>query len=181
MESLYLCVLTYKIYSVGFNVTISPRTHLVIVEAKHNVTRQRINAKYNSNDPELKNITRNFKLDEISDVFLYIGGPTWEADAIKYLQDLATGKLKTLDIRSTDKDIDMSPEEIEEIVAYMVNKVGYVAPHGTRYFISDAHNQYSADSAPVVAFAGGGRGRRRQTRSFPMSIMKQYIETYQWT
>ena len=138
---------------------LAPRTHLIIVEAKHHVTRQRINNKYKSlwkirilldkakyngdNDPELKNLTRNFKLNVINDVFMYIGGPSWEADAITYIHDLATGKLSSLDIRSTDDDIEMSPEEIKEIVAYMVNKVGYVAPNGTRYFISDAHNQYS--------------------------------------
>lgn len=174
---------------------LAPQTHLVIVEAKHTVTRQRINnkyktlwkirilldkAKYNGdNDPELTNITQNFKLGDINDVILYIGGPNWEADAITYLQDLATGKRTTLDVRPDDEDLDMSPEEIEKIVTYMVNKVGYIAPNGTRYYISDAHNKYSAEAAPIVAFEGGGR--RRQTRSIPMFIMKQHVTAYRWT
>ena len=163
----------------------APHTHLVIVEAKHNVTRQRINnkyktmwqirllldkAKYNGDsDPEIKTITRNFKLDTIEDVKLFMGGPVWEEGAITYLKALASGKRQTLDVRDDDAPLDMSPEEMVEIVAYMAHKVGYASPNGSRYSVSDENNSYNDDIPLVVPISGGGRRQRG------MTILKQYV------
>ena len=97
---------------------------LVIIEAKHYITKEKVQKKLEqkkqlthfvniaNNPSELLKTTKKFqqtvqahKLDKVSDIYLYLGGPFWEPQSKEivekeYQQEIKTGHQSTLGIVS---------------------------------------------------------------------------------
>ena len=136
--------------------TIPEIRYLVIIEAKHNVTFTRINAKLeqiailkkflaeakkygtDSSNPswtqQFKSHVKTYGLNEIDHIFLYVGGPTWEANMVKYVQKINTGVVQR------DKRLQLSqitPDEFADVLLYMKDHMGAIYPKGNRYYVYD--------------------------------------------
>ena len=124
------------------------KTILVIVEAKHLMTEEKIKKKleqvrlieqyieWSKNPPPgvlqkfLKTVDLyNFKEYE-SKVKLYLGGVCWEDDAFKYIQEI----LKDDDIRKN---------------------IGVLQPNGTRFGVYDVSNAFRKTEVPITSTQGG--------------------------
>lgn len=129
---------------------------LVIIEAKHRVTKDKIDLKLNQmkaikqyldwakNPPQgtLPKFNKNveqFKFDKYdSDVLLFIGGVLWDDDAIAHINALFVGEPS------------------------LVNSLGIIQSNGSRFGIYDVFNNFSAESSSQ---AGGKKTTTRRKSS----------------
>ena len=169
----------------------SKTKYLVIVEAKHSVTFDNVNykleqmyklMKYTASaknfmqgvegvySRKFQRHVRDFKLHEIDSVHLYIGGPVWEKGTVTYMQRLIGTPIKDgkgnqvppLDALLQYSRPSMSPQEQNDVIQYMKNKIGMIVPKGMRYNIVD-----------VDSFSGGGK-RKRVSKGPIMQILANY-------
>lgn len=176
-------LLTYKLP----NSKIPTINYLVIVEAKHHVDYTRINSKLeqiyilkeylqaakdvtNTNShaqytKKFKNIVKNYNLDTINEIYLYIGGPTWENNMIKYIKSLNNTNDNNINsiVDSERLQLDkITKEQFKDVLIYMKDHIGTIVPKGTRYIIND-----------ISEMTGGSN---KQT-SVPMIILPNYMNT----
>lgn len=139
-------------------VTIQPNTqpnHLVIVEAKHHVTRDKIMQKLeqmkqieeylksarNLNDTTLldkfKKSVALYGFDKYAPrVRLYIGGVLWDDDAVRYVQELLDTEIK--------------------------DYIGVVQPTGSRYGVYDVSNTFGASQSDVLLLGGKATKKKKK-------------------
>ena len=168
-----------------------PVHFMVIVEAKHNMTRQRINNKLETlskiqtiianakvffeqkgdmdRNPHLYGLTSNvqYQLHKIDNVLLYFGAPVWEDKAVSYIRKITTDQMQRLDRRIDDDPPRINEEEERAVIRSVQNKLGIIVPSGNRYYISDVKNKFEAGT-DVEPLEGGGRKMKklREVRSF---------------
>jgi hypothetical protein len=150
------------------------RRYLIIVEAKHHVDYTRINRKLEqmyilkeflkaAKDVSLnskrytnkfKNSVKNYKLDTIDEIYLYIGGPTWENEMVKYVKSLNKVESISRVINSPRLQLhDINVEQFADVLEYMQDHIGTIVPKGTRYIINDLSvvtGGYKTTSVPMV-------------------------------
>jgi len=166
------------------------RKYLVIVEAKHHVDYKRINYKLQqvyllkkyidsakditkgNNEVQytkkFKDIVNAYQLDTIDEIYLYIGGPTWEPDMVKYVNMLNDANMKVLNNPRLQLD-KITQDQFLEVIQYMKGRIGSIVPKGTRYMIHDV-------SATSI-MAGGSVAKLKTYKSAKMVIMPNYINT----
>lgn len=134
------------------------KNELIIVEAKHNVSIDQINEKIYQlfffkkileisksdidivSDKKFNNFVKSFKLKNTSNNFyFFIGGPTWDDNAIEYLQKINTGKLEKINWKNKS-GIFLNIVDEKDILNHIKGHIGIIAPNGTRYNLYDNIN-----------------------------------------
>ncbi len=148
---------------------------LIIIEAKHYVKFEKINRKleqlyklkhlfelvtttnitnyhklFLKDIESLKNVIDFNKLD--SKILFYIGGPTWEQNADKYINDINSSEFDKLQFKDIFKKIKLNEEELKKLLEYVKGNIGCIIPKGTRYSIFD-------NSLTYEQYGGKYRGR----------------------
>lgn len=141
---------------------VKKNTLLVIVEAKHHVTIEQINEKivqiykikeyinmlkrfpdekekYSKKTArKIENTIHHLRLNNISQIQFFIGGPTWENKSFEYCQKLNQGLLENIQWsghKNKSNPLDGSQEQ--ETFQYLKNNINVVIPSGQRYEVKD--------------------------------------------
>lgn len=165
--------------------TLPEHRFLVIVEAKHHVDytriiqkmqqmyyiKQYINASKTmqtdqSYTKKFIDSVNAYKIDKIEDIYLYIGGPTWETGMVKYVKMLNDANPRVFDEHRLHLD-KITKEQFIEIVQQMKGHIGSIVPKGVRYVIND-----------MSKYMVGGNNNQRKLRQYAsktMDIMPNHI------
>lgn len=122
----------------------------------------------NAISPLREDIVNAYQLDTIDEIYLYIGGPTWEADMVKYVKMLNDANMKVLYNPRLQLD-KITNDQFAEVIQYMKGHIGSIVPKGTRYMIHDV----SATSTMI----GGSVAKLKTYKSVKMIVMPNYINT----
>lgn len=184
------------------SVHIAMSKFFIIIEAKHYVTFERINHKFEqiyklmeyfqaakdfmAHGSEGKHYSRKFmqhvrrySLDKIDKVCLYIGGPVWEQGSVTYLKDVMGGKTTRFQNYVRPDRILLTEEQQLTVLAYMKEHIGIIVPHGTRYNITDIDTlSGGAAGCNIRKRKQGGSVQSLEIPNGPeMVIMPNYINT----
>lgn len=170
--------------------TIPVKSYLIIIEAKHFITTDKIETKllqiYNIHNylnfakniknpnkqvhvtPLFRKYVEQYNLDQINDIYLYIGGPVWDTDTVKFCTDLNSGKithLRSKKVNDKIKKLKTNEKTIDIIRMSLLNygkgHIAYIVPRGLDYVINDGTTEF---------LTGGNKNTK-------MIIMPNYINT----
>ena len=158
--------------------------YLIIIEAKHAIDVQKINRKIIQiyyikkllNDKKINKGSHKFKnfdststidsniindIEEIDDIFLFIGAPFWIKDSIKYIKELNNGNRPTLDLYYK-KLIPhyYNPSDESDIIKNIKSHIIYILPQNDRYFLYDETDSIVGP----IDFSLGGKKIYKKTR-----------------
>lgn len=166
-------------------------SYLVIVEAKHYVSFERINRKLEqihflkdyircakmfhegNTDPrgnwtqQFKATVNQYKLYNIEHIYLYVGGPVWEKGTVTYIDKINTniGQLTRFDRKHEPSRPKITIDDEQNVLEYLKTYVKAIVPQGARYVVKDAD---------VLRSEGGGKCT---TKGIQMRILPNHMNT----
>jgi len=141
---------------------------LVLIEAKHHITINQINEKivqiykikkyldllknkipkdkytpiiYRKIIGTIKHLQINYLNKQL---YLFIGGPTWEKESLDYCKNINKGTLEHINWKNKTKDL--NNDEEKEILEYLKNHIITIVPSGMRYEINDFEKSIKIDN-----------------------------------
>ena len=133
---------------------------IILIETKHYITFEKINKKlyqlyklkqslklinetniyeyHNLFIKDIELLKKFIQFDKLDDnILFYIGGPTWEYDTEKYINELNINDYVNLSYKNKLKNIKLNEQELKKLLDYIKGNIGCIIPKGTRYKIID--------------------------------------------